>query len=52
MKCKICKKKIEKHFLKKPLGTYVKSEKGKKLIVCSNCQKQYKSKDKILAKME
>jgi DNA-directed RNA polymerase subunit RPC12/RpoP len=38
MKCDICGKKVEETFLRKPLGTYVKDAKGKKHIVCRNCQ--------------
>lgn len=48
MKCEICKKKVEEHFLKKLFGIYVKDEKGKKHIVCNNCQRKFKNKDEIL----
>ncbi len=51
MKCKICKQKVDEHFLKKPLGTYIKDKKGKKHIVCSNCQKQFKTKEELIAKL-
>ena len=51
MKCEICKAKIETTFLKKPLGTMIKDVKGKKHYVCSNCQKQLKTKEEILAKL-
>ncbi|NQV09502.1 hypothetical protein HQ529_06665 [Candidatus Woesearchaeota archaeon] len=49
MKCKSCGKKVEEIFLKKVLGTYMKDKKGKKHLVCSNCQKKFKNdKNKIL----
>ena len=43
MKCEICKNKIVETFLNKPLGTYVKDKKGKKHIVCTDCQKNYET---------
>ena len=49
MKCEICKSKIAETFLKKILGTYVKDKKGKKHIVCFECQKKFKTKEEILA---
>jgi len=49
MKCEICKKEVEETFLKKVLGTYIKDSKGKKHLVCSDCQKAYK-KEEILTK--
>lgn len=42
MKCELCKKKVEELFLTKIKGTYVKI-KGKKKIVCSECQKTHKN---------
>lgn len=51
MKCEICKKNIEETFLKKIIGTYVKDSKGKKHIVCSECQKKFPDKDKLLGKL-
>jgi len=39
MDCAICKKKIEKTFLNKIIGSYVKNEKGKKKAICPTCQK-------------
>ena len=39
VKCEICGKKIEKTFLDKISGTYIK-----KKAVCSDCQKEYKDK--------
>jgi hypothetical protein len=37
-KCEICRNKIGETFLNKPLGTYIKDAKGKKHLVCSECQ--------------
>jgi hypothetical protein len=51
MKCEICKAKINETFLNKVIGTYVKDEKGKKHMVCPECQKKLKSKEDILAKI-
>jgi len=49
MKCEICRKKIELLFLKKPNGTCIKDEKGKKHWVCFECQAIFKNdKAKIL----
>lgn len=48
MKCEICKNKIGETFLNKPIGTYVKDEKGKRHIVCFECQKKLKTKEEIL----
>ena len=48
MKCDICGKAVEVTFLHKILGTYIKDEKGKKHIVCFECQKKYNDKSKIL----
>jgi hypothetical protein len=39
MKCDICGKKVEEIFLGKILGSHVKNAKGKKKVVCQNCQK-------------
>jgi len=51
MKCGICGKKIEEIFLKKVIGTYIKDKKGKKHVVCANCQKELGGKEKILSKL-
>ncbi len=51
MKCEICSKKITETFLGKILGTYVKDNKGKKRTICFECQKQLKTKEKILEKL-
>lgn len=51
VKCEICKTKLEETFLKKILGTCVKDAKGKKHLVCSQCQKQLGSKQEILKKI-
>ncbi|MEM4263475.1 MAG: hypothetical protein QW666_01090 [Candidatus Woesearchaeota archaeon] len=48
MKCEICRKSIGETFLKKILGTYVKDSKGKKHIVCFECQKNFRTKDELL----
>ena len=48
MKGEICSKKIEEIFLGKILGTYIKDEKGKKHIICFECQKKFKTKEEIL----
>lgn len=51
MKCDICKNKVEETFLEKMLGTYVKDAKGKKHLVCPDCQKKYKTKEEILKRL-
>ncbi|MFC1741211.1 hypothetical protein ACFL3V_01610 [Nanoarchaeota archaeon] len=51
MKCDICKGKIPETFLKKPIGTYIKNEKGKKKTVCSECQSKFRTKKEILEKL-
>ncbi|MFC1775185.1 hypothetical protein ACFLZN_02625 [Nanoarchaeota archaeon] len=52
MKCEICKKKIVETFLNKILGTHIKDAKGKKHLVCFECQKKFKSdKKKMLESM-
>jgi len=48
MKCEICKAKIEENFLKKPFGTYIKDKKGKKHLICKDCQGKLKTKEEIL----
>ncbi len=48
MKCEICSKKIAETFLKKIVGTYVKDEKGKKHLVCFECQKKFSTKKELL----
>jgi hypothetical protein len=48
MKCEICKKRVKETFLKKIVGTYVKDEKGKKHLVCFECQKKFPSKEELL----
>ena len=53
MKCEICKNKIETTFMSKILGTYVKDDKGKKHIVCFECQKKFSNdKAKILENLK
>lgn len=51
MKCDICKNKIEETFLEKMLGTYVKDAKGKKHLICPECQKKYKTREEILKQL-
>ncbi|MBD3249870.1 hypothetical protein GF336_07525 [Candidatus Woesearchaeota archaeon] len=48
MKCAICSKNIKETFLKKPLGTIIKDEKGKQHYICSECQKRLNTKENIL----
>lgn len=48
MNCEICKKKIGIRFLEKIIGTYVKNEKGKRIPICFECQKRYKTKKEII----
>jgi transcriptional regulator NrdR family protein len=52
MKCEICKKKVEETFLKKVLGTYVKDAKGKKRLVCPECQKKLTTKEELLNQLK
>ncbi len=51
MKCDICKNKIEETFLEKMLGTYVKDAKGKKHLICFECQKKFKTKEEVLKRI-
>ncbi len=48
MKCEICGKKITKNLLNKINGTYVKDENGKLHVVCSDCQRKYKTKEELI----
>ena len=50
MKCEVCDGKIETTFLNKVLGTYIKDSKGKRHLVCKNCQKTSK-KEELLTKL-
>ena len=52
MKCEICKGKIEETFLGKILGTHVKDDKGKKHVICFECQKKFPSKEKVLENLK
>ena len=52
MKCEICKKKIGETFLSKVIGAYVKDEKGKKHVICNECQKKLGKKEEILKKLK
>ena len=51
MKCEICKAQIKEIFLKKIIGTYIKDAKGKKHIICFECQKNLGEKQKILEQL-
>lgn len=51
-KCEICGKTIEKTFLGKIIGTYIKDEKYKKHLVCFECQKKFKKKDELLKELK
>ena len=48
MKCEICTSSIATTFLEKIKGTHIKDEKGKKHIVCFDCQKKFQSKKELL----
>ena len=45
MKCDICGKKVQELFLGKPVGTYVYNSKGKKKLVCGDCQKKFRKEE-------
>mgnify|MGYP001572246716 CR=1 FL=1 len=47
MNCDICKEKIERSFLEKIKGSYIRV-KGKLKIVCNDCQHKYKTKEELL----
>lgn len=51
MKCGVCSKKVEESFLGKVIGTYIKDKKGKKRLVCFECQKNLGGKEEILNKL-
>ncbi|HLD19459.1 MAG TPA: hypothetical protein VJB90_05635 [Candidatus Nanoarchaeia archaeon] len=48
MNCELCKKKVSTTFLEKPIGTYIKNEKGKRILICFECQKKFKTKKEII----
>jgi len=48
MKCEICGNNISKTFLNKVIGAYLKDSKGKKHLICFECQKKFKDKKEIL----
>ncbi|HII29857.1 TPA: hypothetical protein HA317_02230 [Candidatus Woesearchaeota archaeon] len=50
-KCQICKKKLEETFLNKIVGTVVRDNKGKKHVICSECQGKLRDKEKMLEKL-
>jgi len=51
-KCEICKEKVGETFLNKVLGSHVKDEKGKKHLICSECQRHLPDKTTILEKLK
>ena len=52
VKCFLCKEKIQELFLGKIKGTIVRKLGSKKQIfICNQCQKKYKSKEELLAKI-
>lgn len=48
MKCEICKAEIGETFLKKIIGTHIKDEKGKKHVICFECQKKFDNDKKAM----
>ena len=49
MKCEICSKSVQMLFMEKIMGTYTKDSKGKKHVICFECQKNFNNdKAKIL----
>jgi hypothetical protein len=48
VKCEICRKKIPETFLRKIIGTHIRDKNGKQHIICSECQKKFKTKEEIL----
>lgn len=46
MDCDICSSNVEKTFLGKLVGSFVKIN-GKKRVVCSSCQSRLKSKEEM-----
>ncbi|MBS3138784.1 hypothetical protein J4207_03705 [Candidatus Woesearchaeota archaeon] len=52
MKCELCKATLSQLFLGKINGTYVKDEKGKKHLVCFDCQKKFPSKTEVLEQLK
>ncbi len=52
MKCELCKNTLEELFLNKLKGTYVKDAKGKKHVICFDCQRKFKNdKGKIVSSL-
>ncbi len=43
VKCDLCKEKVQKTFLGKLLGTFIKSSDGVQKVVCSSCQRSFSS---------
>ena len=51
MKCELCKAGVDTLFLEKVNGSYIKDAKGKKHLICPQCQKKFPKKDDILKKL-
>ncbi len=51
MNCEICSAKLQESFLQKIIGTFVKDAKGKKHMICPQCQRTLKEKKNILEKL-
>ena len=52
-KCNICGNKLQELFLEKLKGTIIKKEgSSKQYQICFECQKKFKSKEKLLEKIK
>ena len=51
MKCDICSKTVATTILNKIKGSYVKDDKKKKRVICFECQKRLRTKEKILEEL-
>ncbi len=51
-KCEICGNKISETFLNKVIGTYIKDAKGKKHLICFECQAKFPTKDEIMKNLK
>ena len=49
--CELCKRKVQELFLGKMKGGYVKDAKGKKHLLCFECQKKFPSKKEQLEQL-
>lgn len=52
MNCEICGKKMATTFLEKPMGTHVKDSKGKKHLICFECQQKFQEKALVLQQIK